>query len=98
MKYLPKIGLRCLGADLLTLHTGFLRFLPGLPWARRTRETNEEMVERPAFSTNIFDESEESTADDNGQDSDHQMFWFCVVIALFFVGVVVSYCIIHYFE
>ena len=93
MKYLPKVCLRCLGADLLTLHRGFLRFLPRLPWARKAQETNEEIVERPAFSTNIFDESEEDTPDDRG---DHQMFWFCVVIAIFFLGVVSSYYIIHY--
>jgi len=92
MKYIPKVCLRCLGADLLTLHRGFLRFLPRLPWARKAQETNEEIVERPAFSTNIFDEREEEEVQ---HVQNHQMFWLCVVIALFFGGVVVSYYIIH---
>jgi hypothetical protein len=45
------------------------------------------------FSTTIFDDSEEETG--TGQE-DHQMFWFCVVIAIFFLGVAISYYIIHH--
>lgn len=69
-----------------------LWFLNKLPWARRAQETHEMVIERPAFSTNIFDEYEENT--DDGHD--HHMFWFCVVIVIFFLGVVSSYYIIHF--
>lgn len=70
-------------------------FLDKLPWVRRAQETDEMVVERPAFSTNICDDECEEGCEENTGD-DHQMFWFCVVIATFFFGVAVSYYIIHY--
>jgi len=61
---------------------------------RRRIKTNEETTtERPAFSTNIFDECEE----EEPNCIQNQAFWLCVVIALFFGGVAVSYWIIHYY-
>jgi hypothetical protein len=72
-------------------------FLNKLPWVRRAQETNEIAVEHPAFSTNIFDECEGiQDSDDDDDVPNHQMFWFCVVIATFFLGVAISYYIIHH--
>lgn len=76
----------------------FLRYR--LLWWRA--KTNEETtIERPSFSTNIFDEpceceeEEVQPQDDDTKVVQNQMFWLCVVIVLFFGGVAISYYIIH---
>lgn len=56
-------------------------------------------AERPTFSTNIFDEREESEPELQQEQESfdaHHWFWFSIVIAIFFIGVASSYYIIHY--
>lgn len=50
----------------------------------------EEPPERPAFSTNIFDDR----ALQQEPSVDYHWFWFSIVILIFFVGVASSYYII----
>ncbi len=70
-------------------------FLNKLPWKRRGQINEETTIERPAFSTNIFNDRCECEEEEAQPQNQNQMFWLCVVIVLFFGGVAISYYIIH---
>jgi hypothetical protein len=78
---------------LLSYLYGILTGRHGTRGGSATEKQQETNDNRPLFSTTIFDDSEEEIG--TGQE-DHQMLWFCVVIAIFFLGVAISYYIIHH--
>ncbi len=55
---------------------------------RGKTDNNEANIERPSFSTNIFDERE--------MGLQNNWFWLFVVSGIFCLGVAASYFLIHY--